>query len=387
MEARKLMKSLERYIRGLVVIALTLSTMLVAHAAFRGHATDTDYVALLSSDPSLKGTAVDSCATCHRVGSVPDPEKPGAMRHENYCEYCHSVYTYGKGDIRQTLNPFGVDYLAAGRGLEAIKAIAARDSDGDGAANQAELTRATNPGDAASNPSARIAPSRVVSLAEMEKLAASVTQVMLMNTPVHPSGDSYDSYRGYRVGELLNAVAISEAAESIDFISLDGFERTLTMDELHGNWPQGAPVLDLGKADLGDCGWTQYNVKGLDPTRPLPNASILLAFEEDEARIARATIDEKTGKIVGTGPLRLVVPQFHVSPPDMLPSADKACLARVDPRYHYQENYDHNGGKSAFSIVAVRVNPLPKGTRDIDWQKVAAECIAKDQVVFFGALK
>ena len=363
-----------------------MAPMLVAHAAFRGHATDTDYNALLSSDPSLKGTAVDSCSTCHRVGSVPDPEKPGAMRHENYCEYCHSVYTYGKGDIRLTLNPFGVDYLAAGRGVGAIKAIAARDSDGDGAPNGAELAKSTNPGDPASNPSARIAPSRVVSLADMEKLAASVTQVMLMNTPVNLSGDSYDSYRGYRVGELLSGVGISEEAESVDFISLDGFERTLTMDEVRGTWPQGAPVLGLGKADLGSCGWTQYNVKGLDPTRPLPDAGILLAFEEDGARIASATIDAKTGRIVGTGPLRLVAPQFHASPPDMLPTADKACLDSVDPKYHYHESYDHNGGKSAFSIVAVRINPLPAGTRDFDWQKAAGDSIAKEQIVFFGAL-
>jgi hypothetical protein len=364
-----------------------MAPMLVAHAAFRGHATDTDYLALLSSDPSLKGTAGDSCATCHRVGSVPDPEKPGAMRHENYCEYCHSVYTYGKGDIRQTLNPYGLDYLAAGRSVEAIKAIAAGDSDRDGAANRAELTAGTNPGDPASNPSARLAPSRVVSLTEMQKLAASVTQVMLMNTPVNLAGDSYDSYRGFRVDELLKGVGISETAESIDFISLDGFERTLTMDEVRGTWPQGAPVLGLSKAELGSCGWTQYNVKGLDPTRPLPDAGILLAFEENGARIAAATIDPKTGRIVGSGPMRLVAPQFHASPPDMLPTADKACLESVDPRYHYHESYDHNAGKSAFSVVAVRVNPLPKGTRDVDWQKVAADCIAKEQVVFFGALK
>ena len=143
----------------------------------------------------------------------------------------------------------------------------------------------------------------------------------------------------------------------------------------------------LGKAELGNCGWTRYNVKGLDPTRPLPDASILLAFEEDGTKIASATMDPKTGRIVGSGPLRLVVPQFHVSPPDLSPTADKACLDKVDPKYHFNDNYDHNGGKSAFSIVAVRINPLPEGTRDFDWQKVAGEYIVGEQVVFFGALK
>jgi hypothetical protein len=364
-----------------------MSPLLVAHAAYRGHATDTDYNALLAYDASLRGTAADSCVTCHRAGNVPDPEKPGAIRLENHCEYCHVVYVYGKGDVRQTLNRFGIDYLAAGRGVEAIKAVAAKDSDGDGVTNQAELTMGTNPGDPTSNPSLPIAPFRVLSSPEMAKLAPIATDVLLVNTAVSPSGDSYDSYRGYRLYELLQAVGISEAAESIDFISLDGFERTHTLDELERTWPQGAPVLGLGKAELGSCGWTRYNVKGLDPTRPLPDASILLAFEENGAKIASATIDPKTGRIVGSGPLRLVVPQFHVSPPDLSPTADKSCLPKVDPKYHYSGNYDHNGGKSAFSIVAVRINPLPKGTRDLAWQKVAGEYIAGEKVVFFGALK
>jgi hypothetical protein len=368
------------------VAAVGVSSLLVGHAAYRGHANDADYNALLAFDPSLRGTAVDSCVTCHRTGNVPDPEKPGSMRRENHCEYCHSVYVAGKGDVSQTLNRFGTDYLSAGRGVEAVRKIADADSDGDGVSNQVELLNGGNPGDPDTNP-LPVAPSRVVSLTEMAKLAPVSSQTMLMNTSHSPSGDSYDSFRGFRLHELLQAIGISPSADSIDFISLDGFERTHTLDELKGSWPQGAPVLGLGKAELGSCGWVSYNAKGLDPARPLPDASILLVFEENGSRIAPATIDPKTGKIVGTGPLRLVVPQMHISPPDLSPTADKSCLDKVAPAYHANDKYDRNGGRSNFSIVAVRVNPLPKGTRDPEWQKVADQYIAGEQVVFYGALK
>ena len=121
----------------------------------------------------------------------------------------------------------------------------------------------------------------------------------------------------------------------------------------------------MGKAELGSCGWVSYNAKGLDPAKPLPDASILLVFEEHGSKIAPATIDPKTGRIAGTGPLRLVVPQFHISPPDLSPTADKSCLYKVAPEYHANDKYDRNGGRSNFSIVAVRVNPLPNGTRDV----------------------
>ena len=200
------------FVRGLSVAALAMSPLLVAHAAYRGHATDADYNALLAYDASLRGTAADSCVTCHRAGNVPDPGKPGGMRRENHCEYCHAVHVYGKGEVRQTLNSFGIEYLVAGRGVDAIKVIGANDSDGDGVTNQAELTKGTNPGDAASNPSLPIAPFRVLSSTEMAKLAPIATEVLLVNTSLNPSGDSYDSYRGYRLYELLQAVGISETA-------------------------------------------------------------------------------------------------------------------------------------------------------------------------------
>jgi hypothetical protein len=370
-----------------IFAAVAAASLLIGNAAYRGHDNDRDVNALLAFQPALKGTAADACVTCHRTGNAPDPDRSGSSRRENHCDYCHAVYVRGKGDIKQTLNRFGLDYLSAGRNVEAVRLLAGKDSDSDGASNESELMKGTNPGDPESQPILPIAPHRVLSASAIGKLATAVSQVMFLNVTHNPAGDSYNSYRGYCLYDLLQAVGISDKAESVDFISLDGYERTHTIDELKRSWPQGVPVLGLGKKDLGDCGWTAYNVSGLDGTKPLPDARILLGFEENGTKIAPARMDPKTGRIVGSGPLRLLVPQAHISPPDMSSAATKACLDKVAPEYRFNENYDHNGGKSSFSIIAIRINPLPKGTRDFEWAKLAQEHIAREEIVFFGALK
>jgi hypothetical protein len=37
--------------------------------------------------------------------------------------------------------------------------------------------------------------------------------------------------------------------------------------------------------------------------------------------------------------------------------------------------------------MAIRVKPLPKGTRDFEWEKVRGEFVAGEKLVIFGALK
>jgi hypothetical protein len=113
----------------------------------------------------------------------------------------------------------------------------------------------------------------------------------------------------------------------------------------------------------------------------------MLAFEENGKKIEAAAMDAVTGKIRGTGPLRLVVPQFQISPPDLSEYADKSCQDKAAPEYRFNPSYDHNGGKSSFSIIAIRVNPLPKGTRDFEWEKVRNQFVAQEKLVIFGAIK
>jgi len=309
------------------------------------------------------------------------------MRHENGCGYCHAVYLKSGHGVKETLNSYGTDYLAAGRGPEAIRALALKDSDGDGFSNEAEFIKGTNPGESESNPVAPIAPSRVYTAADIRKLSPVVSSTVFLNTSRNKAGDFYNQYRGIRVYELLQAAGISDGATGVDFISLDGFEGAFSIEELKKSWPQTAPIMGLSEKEIGPCGWVHYNAPGLDAKVALPSMSILLAFEENGKKIETAQLDPQTGRISGTGPLRLIVPQDRISPPDLPQYADKSCRDKVASEYHFNESYDHNGGRSSFAIVAIRVHPMPKGTRDFEWEKVRDHFVTEEKLAIFGALK
>ena len=369
------------------LLAMSLVLITAAYSAYKGHANDADVNAILSVYPALKNKAVDSCATCHKSGRIPDVEKRQGSKHESHCGYCHAVYVQRKNDIKDTLNSYGRAYLAAGRGIEAVKNLAPKDADGDGFSNDAEFVTGTNPGEPASNPSAPIAPHRIYTSPEMQKLSPIVSVTVFLNTSHNKAGDFYNQYRGNGIYAMLQAAGISDKAESVDFISFDGFEGAFSLEELKKSWPQAPPVLGLGKTESNPCGWVNYNAPGLDAKKALPSMRILLAFEENGKKIETATMDAETGKIKGTGPLRLVAPQFQISPPDLSQYAEKSCQDKAALEHRFNAAYDHNGGRSSFSIVAIRVNPLPKGTRDFEWGKVRNQFIAEEKLVIFGALK
>jgi hypothetical protein len=368
-------------------VALALVLMTSGYAAYKGHTNERDISAALSAYPNLKNTPMDSCATCHKSGEVRDSEKPRGTRHENVCGYCHGIHVKGKRDVKETLNSYGVAYLAAGRGPEAVKALALKDSDGDGFNNETEFAKGTNPGERASNPSAAVTPFRIYDSADIKKFSPVVNTTVFLNTSHNKAGDFYNQYQGNGVYDILKAAGIAENATGVDFISMDGFEGAFPIEELKKSWPQSSPVMGLSKNEMGECGWVNYNAPGLDAKAPLPNLSILLAFEENGKKIDAARLDPATGKITGTGPIRLIVPQYRMSPPDLPQFGDKACIDKVAPEFRFNENYDHNGGRSSFSILAIRVHPLPKGTRDFEWEKVRDQLVAEGKLVVFGALK
>jgi hypothetical protein len=367
-----------------VFLAAGLALMATAYSAYKGHANDRDVNAVISAYPDLKGSATDSCATCHKSGAVQDS---GKSHHENGCGYCHAVYVKGKRDIKETLNGYGTDYLAAGRGPEAVKALALRDSDKDGSSNEAEFKAGTNPGGAESNPSTPIAPLRIYTSAELKNLSPVVNATVFLNTSHNKAGDFYNQYRGNEIYAILKAAGLSDDATSVDFISFDGFEGGFTIEDLKKSWRQPPPVMGLGKKDIGACGWVNYNAPGLDAKVALPDLKTMLAFEENGKKIETARLDPETGKINGTGPLRLISPQYQISPPDLPEFADKACADNAAPEHRFNANYDHNGGRSSFAILAIRVNPLPKGTRDFEWEKVRDQFVAEGKLAIFGALK
>jgi hypothetical protein len=381
------LKHMKRISRIGILLILAAAITVCASAAYKGHANDDDVNALLAAYPKLKGTSLDSCATCHRDGTVTFKDKPGVRQKVNSCDYCHVIYMKGGGDIKETLNAFGADYDKAGRNTAAFKSIAAKDSDRDGSSNADEIAAGFFPGDPGSKASMRIAGSRLLTKKDIEKFAPAITETAFMNTTENEAGDFYYSFTGHPVYKLLVAAGMADNATTVDFISLDGYVKTYTVDDLKKMWPQSKPVPGLGAKELGACGWVNYNAGNLDPSKPLPPAKIILVVKEAGKRIEKAYIDEKTGKIVNTGPYRLFVPQFKPSPPDLPEHIDKTCVGKTPKPYRFHEDYDHNGGKSNFAIVAIRINPLPKGTRDFEWGKMSENYIRNEQIIVFGALK
>lgn len=371
----------------LLLAAVGAVTVIVpVYSAYRGHADDRDINAVLSAYPALRNTPADSCATCHATGVVKRLSPGDGMRDENHCDYCHAVFVRDKKDVRETLNRFGRDYLQAGRNAAAVSALGPKDSDGDGASNEAELKAGTNPGEPSSSPSLRLAPSRTLTVGALKSLAPAVDQAMFLNSTKSRSGDGYSDFRGLVLADVLKGVGLLDSAESVDLLSADGYERTFTLAELRTAWPQGAPVMGLGKAELGACGWVTYASRRLEAGKPLAPARILLAFEENGQPLEKGRIEPETGRILGKGPFRAIVPQFVVAPPDLPLTADPSCSPKVAAEYRFHEDYDHNAGASQSAVVAVRVKPLPRGTRDIDWQRIATRLLAAEEVVFFGAV-
>jgi hypothetical protein len=377
--------NLRRSCVSLVVAAGVFGGMVPLHSAYTGHGADQDIKAVLAAYPDAKGTPTDSCAICHRSGEVKDALGAGASRHENHCDYCHAVFVRAKRDVRETLNAYGAAYLGAGRSEGAVRGLATKDSDGDGFSNDEELRKGTNPGEASSNPSLPMAPSRRYTATALRGLSPVIEQTVFVNSTKSRSGDSYGDYRGNAAWAILEAIGLAGTATSVDFLSADGYERTFTVAELKRRWSQAPPVMGLGTTELGPCGWVSYRARSLDPSTALPPAVILLAFEQDGQPLRKASIDA-SGRLNGQGPIRVIVPQFEVSPPDLPQTADTSCAAKVAAAHRFHEDYDHNAGKSSSAVVAVRINPLPKGTRDLDWQTMAPRDLANEEIVFFGAL-
>jgi hypothetical protein len=368
--------------------AILAASIAVCMAAYEGHQDDSDVAAMLKAYPQLKGTSLDSCNTCHTGGGVPDSEKPGQTRVVNSCDYCHVIYKDGAADATDTLNGFGKDYRNGLRTRSAFQSIAQKDSDGDGFTNADEIANLTMPGSADSSPAMKPAPHIVMSLDEMSGSLPIVKETVFIDSYKSMEGDTYYTYRGFKMSDILKAAGMADNAVSIDVISVDGYSKTFPIDRIDRLFKQAAPVFGLGKEDLGACGWVHYDGEGLKPSVPLPDEYFILSFEQNGKKYGRAALDAKTGRITEHGPFRTVMPQSVISPPDLPAFADASCPPKVDEIYRYHKDYEKNSDFAVKAVVAIRVNPLPEGARDFNWQDQGGwEYVDNDRIIIYGALK
>jgi hypothetical protein len=348
--------------------------------SYQGHEDDTDINNLVAAYPSLVGTRLDDCQTCH-TGTIED----GRLVRSS-CDRCHDLLlpATGRGAL-ETLNGFGLDYLEGGRSPGALESIRGDDSDGDGFSNHEELLAGRYPGSERSQPGQAVARLLVTDMEELQALP-SHTQFLLVNTTQQPF-DDYATYRGVRVKDLLDALNIDRTgATGITVIAPDGYLKSLPMDFVDEPFPQALYYGGMAEETLGPgCGVVQYPGTlpgGVSDGAPIPGELwLLLAYERDGGALDPASLDVADGRIVGQGPLRMVVPQANPGPPDR---GSRVSPSGCGDDFDFREEADHNAGAMVRGVVAIRIDPMPAGVEEFDYMNGGWAYVDSGQLIVYG---
>jgi hypothetical protein len=363
--------------------------------AYKGHANDADMANLVRAYPKTAGTRLDDCQTCHRGGTftVGSGERRRKVT-RNACDFCH-LTMYPVADyvepqpkkIADTLNAFGRDYVAAGRSVSALLAIAGKDSDGDGATNGQEIEALKYPGDPQSKPGQPAAPVKVFTLAQLRALPAA-SEFLLTNAD-RQNHDAYATYKGVAVKDMLAAAGVDLARpglQGITVISPDGYLKDVPLPDLTQPFPEGLFYAGLDVATKGpDCGHVAYPKTlppGVKDGAAIPGAPwVILAYERDGQPLEPVRLDIKAGKIEGEGPFRVVVPQRKPGRPDR---GSKHSPSRCNDGDDFDPARDHNAGLMPRGTIAIRVNPLPPGVEDFDYHNGGWAHVGSQTVLVYG---
>ena len=362
------------------IVSFTLLVEGLLGAHYSAHGNDQDREAFIKTFPRKKDSRLDSCVLCHRPGTI--ESKHGQSRFVDACAYCHAVHGLRPPHGPIPLNTFGKSYLKAGRNSSALLSIGAIDSDKDGFSNIREIIKGTLPGNERDYPGLKRAPSRIFDEEELFALRKK-SYTLLMNT--HKSGDFYASYEGVTIETLLNEVGLSKEAQSITVFSADGYELTVPLASKIGRRAFGTyPRIPFHP----NLEWVQYP-NGLKLEKGQLCAGVpeaMVALRREGQRLGRAELIKKNGSsrwvLNDEGPYRLIMPQAVPSVPDQ-PSTNSSN----ERPYPFDEGLDHNAGDCVRTIVAIRVDPLPKGTTDAAWLNDRWLLVGQGKLVVFGAIK
>ncbi|MBN1626137.1 MAG: hypothetical protein JW944_06390 [Deltaproteobacteria bacterium] len=344
----------------------------------------------LKAYPDKQNTKLDSCALCHTGGEYKNANNTAVNM--GSCQWCHYRYGYeGKGDIKATLNPYGIDYLNGGRNSDAVKSIALKDSDGDGHNNQSEIDAVSFPGNKEDDPLKKTAPSRIYTRAQLKSLPRH-TQFLLMSAS--KAEDFYAEYTGVALETLLKDAGILESATGIRIYSPDGWSQyhplypdpDPALYHVYGDYPT-APYHYDQQADKAKGGWCNYGAasdKGYINNSPINvpgGLKLILAYARNGKNMDPGTLSS-TNRLDGEGPYRVIVPQKTVCPPDQPSTASNPDLV-----WPYKSDWDHSAGSSTRSATIIKVEPLPAGTTDIDLLEAGWEYVEEMKIIIYGAIK
>ena len=351
----------------------------ISSRAYQGHASDADIDNFVKNYPHIVGTRLDDCQACHKGGTVIDDESDPVEI--NPCDYCHLIQNPPAGwtglpaTTEETLNRYGEDYNNAGRDREAISSIASQDSDGDTYFNSEEIADLRYPGDANSHPGLELCPVVTVTMREIQNMPRH-SQFMLMNA-TKQQYDYYATFTGVKIVDLLDEAGVDiTGATSIDIMAPDGYSKTFTIDQITQQYPDHRFYPGFGVADLGtDCAFVEYP----DETYGLSWGDYIgaelgqefwhiIAYERDGETLEKAYPDPSTGKIIGAGPLRNIIPPGcetdDYNRPDRGKNQDNSGCSQ--PEWDFDYNVDHNAHNAVKATVIIRINPTDTDCEEFD---------------------
>ena len=384
----------------MIIVAAIMGLSTGAWGAYH-HMGEKDAPKFQQAYPGKVGTRLDDCALCHKGNTY--TAKSGNVVTESVCQYCHGTYGYdGKGDISKTLNPYGVDYRAAGRSVSAFAALEKNDSDNDTYSNIAEIKAVRYPGDKLDTPAKAQAPHIVLSLDELTSMLTPHEQLMLMNNSRggETGFDEYVTYTGIIMQDLLAAAGMRTAATGVTIMAPDGFCYSFDRASrgancfIKGPYPQAQYFYDP-VADKANGGWVDYSAPGCTGRKngqiiTVDNGlRLLLAYKANGVYLDIAHQDAHN-KLVGEGPFRVVPPQLKPGYPDRK-ATDPNLGAEPWPYDANEKLTDHNAGFSARGIAAIRIDPLPAGTTEYDWRNNQTDAgwsfLQEKKIVIFGNMR
>lgn len=402
---------------NLSALISVLSVVLIAIAGYAAyhHGGDTDSDVFRTVYPNTAGTKLDSCTTCHSGGTynAGTDAKP-KWTTLGSCQWCHYKTDYGKdlseATLRTTLNSYGIAYRDAWPTADAdaaakqtaLRAIEGLNSDGDGYTNIQEIVALTYPGDVNDDPTKVPAPSRVLSLVDIEKMPQH-NQFMLMNAS--KSDDFYTLYSGVALENLIRAIMLESVdSTGITVISPDGFatyhpfEPSLNANVYHlsGVYPEGTfwyndraniaiyPADPPNYVNGGWCDYSSPSASGRNSESVIYNSEglkMMLALKRDGQYLTTGVLNLQN-KLDGEGPFRVVPPQKRPGWPDQ-----RSSSKNQDVIWPYLDANDHNAGFASRTVTMIRIEPLPSGTTDINTYEAGWPYVDERKIVIYGAIE